>query len=126
MYTSRPRYGRYSSELNIPENYSGNAFRQDATRSEPEEIPAQTADAHDDEAKEATEVFSEVTEGEENRTERSPRKRKGTGFGLDIGKLFGGGIGSEELLIVALILLMAQGDGNDDMILLLALLLFVK
>jgi hypothetical protein len=51
------------------------------------------------------------------------------GSGLRLGSLFGkdGGIGTEELLILALILLLADGsDGFDDLILFLVLLFFIK
>ena len=51
-----------------------------------------------------------------------PRPRP---FGFNVGKLFSGGIGVEELLIIGLILLIAQSENNEDIIVLLALLLFI-
>ena len=51
---------------------------------------------------------------------------KGSGIGFNVGRLFRGGIGFEELLIIALILLISQNDNNDDIIVLLALLLYIS
>ena len=126
MYNSRPRYSRYTSQINVPENYSGNAFRGVGEDSEVIEVKAEERD-------EATE--QELLEDDHSSADRATDSiavhkkasdSKGEPFGLDIGRLFKGGIGFEELLIVGLILLMAQGEENDDIVLLLALLLFIK
>ena len=124
MYNSRPRYNRFSSEFNVPENYSGNAFF--------EEMPeTKTESDVTEEAEEAKNVIEETkNEGDEAVAVSSVRQKKTlftprAGFGFDVSKLFGGGIGFEELLILGLILLMAQSEGNEDMIVLLALLLFI-
>lgn len=127
MY-SRPQYGRYAHEVRVPENYSGNAFRE-----EPPSPPVE----------EMTENMTEKTVGFDGiRDENSPKditvcegtesmtgvvKKTGplAGFGLDIGKLFKHGLGFEELLIIGLMLLISQGDNNDDILILLAILLFV-
>lgn len=127
MYSSRPRYSRYSSQFNVPENYSGNAFRKSADRDEVIEVDV------DEEEKETSQSVLETEENAESKNNSvavskntSDTKSAPSGFGLDIGRLFKGGIGFEELLIIGLILLMAQGEENDDIVVLLALLLFIK
>lgn len=115
MY-SRPRYARYSSDFSVPENYSGNAFRD--IEEENVGVSEERSDVAADEASyveaPAEAVISTVAEG-----------KKDYGFHFDVGKIFGG-IGFEELLIIGLILLMAGGDDNNDIIVFLALLLFIK
>ncbi len=120
MYNSRPRYQRYTSEISVPENYSGNAFRDE---------PAEKEEKNESVDNEIADVPKKVEEksDEELAVMSAPQKKRGRGasFGLDISRLFKGGIGFEELLILGLILLVSQDDGNDDVVLLLALLLFV-
>lgn len=110
MY-ARPSGYRYPSQsLRVPSNYSGNTFREE----EREETPVKAQE-------EALPTESEET------VESSLLSKRG--FGLRLGSLFGkgGGIGTEELLILALILLLADGsDGFDDLILFLLLLFFIK
>ena len=114
MYNSRPRYDRYSSPISLPENYAGNAFNiGNQSPSEPIEQPPD----------QSIPVVGEESAGSEQGPAEIENKER---FKLDIGRLFHGGIGVEELLIIGLILLIAQSDNNDDMILLLALLLFIK
>ena len=115
MYV-RPQNYRYPTGVRLPENYSGNTFRQ------PPEAVSEEA--------EAAAVEPETVEKKEEADESIetaallPRKE---GFGLRLSSLFGGkGIGSEELLILALILLLADSEGNDDLILFLVLLFFIK
>ena len=115
MYNSRPRYDRYSNPINLPENYSGNAF----SAKEQESVP------------DIQEEFQENIVSNENESEKEEREvismsKKNERFKIDVGHLFRGGIGIEELLIIGLILLIAQSEDNDDIILLLALLLFIK
>ena len=149
MYNSRPRYptyrsGNYSPDFSVPDNYSGNAFRSGVHESEitlEGESNTDMADVNiaentdgmenaevsvdfdnpDDSPKadESIETMGKVNEGEERRV-----KEKG-GFGFDIGKLFNGGIGFEEILIIGLMLLVGKDGGNEDIIILLALLLFI-
>ena len=107
MYVRPPSY-KYPSGMRLPENYSGNTFR-DQPQEESQEEEAATATKVEDSAQTAALL-----------TQKS-------GFGLRLGSLFGNkGIGSEELLILALILLLADSDGSEDLVLFLVLLFFIK
>ena len=109
MYV-RPQGYRYSAEVRLPENYGGNTFREPPL------------------------IEPDVEEQEESREEPVeaaplplPDKAAPTSK-LHLGSLFGGkgGIGTEELLILALVLLLSDGENNDDLVLFLMLLLFIK
>ena len=126
MYNSRPRYSRYTSQINVPENYSGNAFRGVGEDSEVIEVEASERDEVTEQELLEDDHSSEDRATDSIAVHKKASDSKGEPFGLDIGRLFKGGIGFEELLIVGLILLMAQGEENDDIVLLLALLLFIK
>ncbi len=131
MYRSRPRYSRYTSEFELPKNYSGNAFAKDSDlRVAPMVDEPEYEEVNDEmenfanEAREeagANSIPTSVSVGNDRKSVHKP-----TGFGFDLGRLFGGQMGFEELLIIGLILLMAQNEGNDDVIVLLILLLFIK
>lgn len=112
MY-ARPSGYRYPNQpLKVPNNYSGNAFREKENEESGSEAQSQP---------------SLPAEPIEETSETSLLSKRG--FGLRLGSLFGkgGGIGTEELLILALILLLADGaDGFDDLILFLLLLFFIK
>ena len=124
MYNSRPRVSRFTSEFEVPQNYSGNAFREESNEDFFEDIPQEAAVAEEkrDNDKTATVSGDRVCE---------PATKKkgifgGAGFGFDIGRIFSGGLGYEELLIIGLILLVAQCEDSQDILLLLVLLLFVQ
>ena len=126
MYSRYPNY-RFSSGVKIPDNYSGNAFKQTESEAETsfEAVDAvETAEAKDESA-----LVSAVADTEDSAealpTSAPPRRPLFGGFKFNVGRIFSGGIGFEELLIIGLILLIAQSDTDDDMILLLALLLFI-
>ena len=122
MYNSRPRVSRFTSEFEVPQNYSGNAFREETPTDVSHEIFDDSAAEEDKSAAESVETLSRDVH-------ETPEKKKGlfggAGFGFDIGRLFSGGIGYEELLILGLILLVAQCEESEDILLLLVLLLFV-
>ena len=133
MYARYPNYRR-GGGIRVPENYSGNAFFADEPQKEPTESDVsepqsaaptaesvtESADAPKDEER------SEKEEGEDLPAKTVSKPFRLPSFGFDALKLFSGGFGFEELLLVALILLISSGDGDDDLILLLALLLFVR
>ncbi len=133
MYNSRPRkmnYDGYPQGFAVPENYSGNAFREneeEVVDYTTEEVPSLEEEVFG-EAQEIT-VNEEIAEPVGKIFDEKPKSKGGllsrSGFGFNIGKLFGGGIGFEELLIIGLIFLIAQNDNNEDIIVLLALLLFI-
>ena len=117
MYVRPPNY-RYQHPMRVPENYSGNTFREQerqALQNEPEQESATEKDEDN------IQVSSEQAEARPSLL--SPP------FKLGLGSLFGKnqGIGSEELLILSLILLLVDsGEGSDDLVLFLVLLFFIK
>ena len=118
MYNSRPRVRRFTSEIEVPENYSGNAFREEQID---EKLPNEETETSADRKVVAEESVPALAPSVQEKS----RADKKAPFRFDIGRFFGGSIGFEELLILGLILLVAQNEGNEDILLLLVLLLFV-
>ena len=130
MYNSRPRrtnYDGYPEWLVVPENYSGNAFRESVEKII-DEIEEESAGREDEGCAEGMEAAQISAEPVHKAFEENHKKGGGlfsrTGFGFNLSNLFGS-IGFEELLIIGLILLIAQNENNEDIIVLLALLLFI-
>ena len=125
MYTRYPNY-RFGSKVKLPENYSGNAFAaDDGETSEESDVERSEKDISVDTVEVDAKESAEEPEGEMAVMGRGDKRIKLPSFKLDVGKLFSGGFGFEELLIIALILLISGGDNDDDTVLLLALLLFI-
>ena len=102
---------KYTHEVKLPENYGGSTFREPP----PEHIVQETQGETND-----TEQTAAALEVKEAATPAgSPMK-------LRLGSLFGNKIGSEEILILALILLLCDSEENDDLVLFLILLFFIK
>ncbi|MBO5682376.1 MAG: hypothetical protein J6S10_00195 [Clostridia bacterium] len=125
MYARYPNY-RFGG-IKIPENYSGNAFR-DETEERLADSPAskeeEVSPAQKDTQPEASAPLGESTPTALSHS--SERRRSAPfGFNFDLGRLFSGGFGFEELLILAVILLVSQNEAQRDLVLLLAILLFV-
>ena len=122
MYSRYPNY-RFGG-IKIPENYSGNAFSEPAEKvaeqGESEDLPEQAEESLDITAKVAPEDEKSVSAALLERKRRLP-----FGFNFNLGRIFSGGFGFEELLLIAIILLVSQNDSGDELILFLALLLFV-
>ena len=121
MYNSRPR--GFGGGFAVPENYSGNAFS--------EKEKEMTEDSENSQAEEAKETSTvEETPNKSAATveavEVGALPREKSRFSLNASRLFRGGIGFEEILIIALILLISQSENNEDVIVLLALLLFIS
>lgn len=129
MYYRSQGY-RYPRDMRVPINYSGNAFLESKSNNEdkePIELAASSAPQND--AEQETEHHESspdlLTEAEsENKPEASVPTSIFKGFGSN--SLFGGRIGSEELLILALVFLLSDTDTDSDIIWLLLLLLFIK
>ncbi len=128
MYVRPPNY-RYPPSVRVPENYSGNIFREQPQSSvnEPE---AEVVESKIEQENVSAETIQEANTQKEN---SEPAEQASLlsphGFRLRLGSIFGKGrgIGTEELLILSLILLLADSDeGFDDLILFLALLFFIK
>ena len=110
MY-SRQGDRRYLRNMNIPSNYSGNAFRQDE-----ESVDISDTSAED------------TAEPDETRDKALPEDASTQDASVGLSRLLGrggGGIGFEELLIIGLAILVSQSNARDDLALLLLLLLFV-
>ena len=127
MYTKYPNY-RFGSRVKLPENYSGNAFaaqsgeaidRENYESGANDDNTADTVPVGDGEKNVDTDNSVAVISGGE-------KKIKLPSFKLEVGKLFSGGLGFEELLIIALILLLSGGDNDDGTIFWLVLLLFIR
>ncbi len=112
MYARQPPTTRISRPMQIPSNYSGNAF---SAKEEPPVPPEEEADPSEPVAKKESEPKESAP------VSMTPKL---------IGNLFGKGnrsfgLGSEELLLLGVILLISQNDSRDDLLLLLILLLFL-
>ena len=126
MYVRPPNY-RYQGAVRIPDNYAGNAFRdtpppQPAAVEDEVQTSKDAQSAPDESVKEASPLPRESCEQGALLDARPFRFRLGSLFGKN------GSIGTEELLIIALILLLSDSDGEgfDELILFLALLFFIK
>ena len=121
MYVRPPSY-RYPPSVRVPDNYSGNAFRE-------QETPPLLTQIEEPESEE-TQIQEEPGAAQEISEPTQASLTSAHRFGLRLGSIFGkkSGIGTEELLIIALILLLSDNDGEgfDDLILFLALLFFIK
>ena len=129
MYARQPPQGRFPRPIQLPSNYSGNAFS-----SEPQEFNEPTEEVS------APPPIAENIEEERSEEATRPKRENASlptgkpfpspGFRLDLGRLFrsdkGAGIGMEDLLLIGLILLISQGETKDDLLLLLLLLLFIQ
>lgn len=124
MYSRYPNY-RFSGGMRLPENYSGNAFK--SSEEEPEEKILDADDHSSSDSVSADNSLTEQTESKDSAEVFKPSDKKFRlpGFNLNIGRIFSGGFGIEELLIIGIILLLSKNDTDDDIILLLALLLFI-
>ncbi len=130
MYNSRPR--NYRGGFAVPENYSGNAFGdEEKGENEPRKEIETDSEIVEEEKAESLESFGEAESAHEKEekaetVEVGAAPRGTARFGFNASRLFRGGIGFEEILIIALILLISQSDNNEDVIVLLALLLFIS
>ncbi len=130
MYSRYPNY-RFSGGVRVPNNYSGNAFRQreaptEDTERPPEELP------REEENRERTAAEEREADLKEERREKQlpivsyPSKEEHSLPRLSFGKSLLSDIGSEELLLLALIFILSSSEDRDDITLFLILLLFVS
>ena len=110
MYVKQQGY-RYPGDIRPPQNYSGNTFRQlpdNEPLSSGEDVsPTPTPEPpHDPEP----DTVSALLRKDDCVHPESPAK----------------GIGSEELLILALILLLSDSEMGDKLLIFLVLLFFIK
>lgn len=119
----RPQGYRPPRDMRIPINYSGNAFieHDSSAENEPEtysEAPTENSVLLDAEVKE-TEDISDAPD--KPLIVEEPKSAPSSLLGNVFGK-----IGTEELLIIALVFLLSDNDSENDIIWLLLLLLFIK
>lgn len=109
MYV-RPQGYSSQSSVELPKNYGGSAFREILT----EEIEPLGSEPPVSEPEKEPPTVKETSlqQGHEGVAATSPFGNKG--------------IGSEELLLLALIFLLSEGEGSDELMMLLILLLFIK
>ena len=122
MYSRYPNY-RFSGGVRVPNNYSGNAFK------EKEEQPPDTLTYNT--TADAERAVTEIPEppAEETADSSPVMKEKNTPsllpFKFNFGKLLPNGFGSEELILLGLIILLSSSEKSDDILLFLILLLFI-
>lgn len=124
MYSRYPNY-RFSGGVKIPDNYSGNAFKPSDAEEDMDVAESVGINESDTESEEGLAVAERAEKAGDVAASCTPRRSPFGGLKFNVGRMFSGGIGFEELLIIGLILLISQSDTDDDVILLLALLLFV-
>ena len=109
----------YKKEVNIPPNYGGNAFL-DKTN----ELSEQTEEANQEIPPQDTLTQETPCDSYEDKSPRTDAVAEAGIFKQ--GSFLGGKIGSEELLLLAIIFLISDSEGSDDILWLLVLLLFIK
>ena len=134
MYYRSQGY-RYPRNLQIPVNYGGNAFSEKENSAEEESFTEKENDTEEAFAKKENEpstVSDDYGKSEESTKDTEEAEQKSEAAptslfqSLTSKSLFGGRIGSEELLILALVFLLSDTDSDNDIIWLLLLLLFIK
>ena len=130
MYYRSQGY-RHPRDMRIPINYSGNAFSEPENNTEiaksqymPEEEETEDLPSENttNEPEENTDNISNASKSEENEAKDVSSLFRNS----NPSSLFGGQIGSEELLILAIVFLLSDTDSGNDIIWLLLLLLFIK
>lgn len=130
MYSRQNRNPRDDIAVELPRDYSGNAFSPFPQHREPPvqayEVPPrdqvreeEDTDGKKDEGEESRECGSPVRDESEFREASPPPVLAG------LGSLFGGNIGLEELLLLGVIFLIFTDDSLRDSELLICLLLIL-
>ena len=122
MYT-RPFHQNGSRAMQIPKNYSGNAFSSPREQSQSPPLTDTVADA--EESLSTSSPASPSAANAEANPAAIPSAKLLPSLPLHPGKLLSS-IGSEELLLLGLILLLAGNDSSSDLLLLLIFLLFIQ
>ena len=130
MYYRSQGY-RYGRDMRIPINYGGNAFTTEDTNRDEQIITINSNQEDDIESSNANPALNTEKEAEPKIVNESNSSEEQKTTPTSIFKSLGstslfGRIGSEELLIIALIFLLSDTDSENDIIWLLLLLLFIK
>ena len=128
MYYRSQGY-RYPRDMRIPINYSGNAFSEQKENNiedtETESIP-EYATAEDQNTQTVENNTEENSSSDSPHKENEAKEVSSIFHNSNQSSLFGGRIGNEELLILAIVFLLSDTDSGNDIIWLLLLLLFIK
>ena len=124
MYYRSQGY-RYPRGVQIPVNYGGNAFAQ-AKESDVEESSAENVEDNSLESESYDSNKEQAATCEQEAPQDGDTAPASLFQSLGSKSLFGGRIGSEELLILALVFLLSDTDSDNDIIWLLLLLFFIK
>ena len=120
MYV-RPQGYRYPEGVRLPKNYGGSAFsdqiRNEQLNNEP--LADSTENFVSTDRAEIPEALSHTEKESTDALLYREEKRGAQSAGLR-------GLGSEELLLFALILLLSDSEIGDDLVLFLILLFFIK
>ena len=128
MYSRQQRNGREEIAVELPRDYSGNAFSPFPPRREP---PVCATEITHCEEKRESERVCEGTDEREDRpapacVEKHPQREECRPPMLaGLGSLFGGNIGLEELLLLGVIFLIFADESMRDSELLICLLLIL-
>lgn len=123
MYYRSQGY-RYPRDMRIPINYSGNAFSE-SNQDKEKEPDADSEDIIAPQAPPTAEPSQDESASINFEEKPLPSKEPKTTPASLLGGAFGK-IGTEELLILALVFLLSDNDSESDIIWLLLLLLFIK
>lgn len=110
--------GYRGGNMSLPPNYGGNTF------AEKEEQTEDSQSKSDDSAsEEARDPIEPTIQDPPAQFASEPAEEAGL---FKKNSFLGGKIGSEELLLLAVIFLISDSEGSDDILWLLILLLFIK
>ena len=110
--------GYRGGNMSVPPNYGGNAFTDTPEKLSESQIPP------DDASSEESQILQSSTEQEPS-TQIAQEPAEEVGL-FKKNSFLSGKIGSEELLLLAVIFLISDSEGSDDILWLLILLLFIK
>ena len=123
MYSRYPNY-RFSGGVKIPDNYSGNAFKPSDAEEDMDVAESVGINESDTESEESLAVAERAEKAGDVAASCTPRRSPFGGLKFNVGRMFSGGIGFEELLILGLIIMLSRNENESDIVLLLGLLLF--
>ena len=116
MYARQPPSSRIPRPIEIPKNYSGNAFMAKATEEPPIQNDPPPSEPDTDEPTAPTAAEESTLPVSHTKSPLLSLFSKGNRQS---------GLGSEDLLLLGLLLLISQNDSRDDLLFLLLLLLFI-
>ena len=117
----------YQKNINLPPNYRGNAFQDKPEEQNDKREEIISSEQPEETSKETQQKTYEAIEVPSKETALLSKKDSATETGsFKQNSFLNGKIGSEELLLLAVIFLISDSEGSDDILWLLILLLFIK